>query len=97
MKRDEIISKFIDDLNDKTGHYEYDGFIDFPESGNSFKLVINPAPGRRTAPRDTVIDAVLQVVKSHFPSECVTSRESTGDYPHGSYVITVSDWTRYHD
>lgn len=97
MKRDEIISKFVDDLTDKTGHYGYDGFIEFPESGNSFKLVINPVPGRRTAPRDTVIHDVLNVVKSHFPSDCVTSRESNGDYPHGSYIITVSDYTRYHD
>lgn len=97
MQRDEIISKFVDDLNDKTGLYGYDGYIDFPESGNSFTLIINPAPGRRTAPRETVIDAVLKCVKSHFPSECVTSKEGYGDYPHGSYIITVSDYTRYHD
>lgn len=98
MSRDEIIKKFNKYLNDETGDLSYDGFYDFPEHGNSFKLVIIPAPGRHTATRETVCDAVLRVVKSHFPSECIATRESSGkEYPSDAYIITVSDYTRYHD
>ena len=95
MKRDEVIKTLIEILNDETGDLGYDGFIDFG-TGNSFKLVIIPAPGRHTVPRQSVIDSVLHVVKSHFPSECVTTMEGTRDYPYGAYIITVSDYTRFH-
>ena len=96
MKRDEVIKTLIELLSDETGDLGYDGYIEHSETGNSFKLVIIPSPGRHTVPRQSVIDSVLHVVKSHFPSECVTTMEGTRDYPYGSYIITVSDYTRFH-
>lgn len=97
MLLDDVIEKLSDELYEKTGNLQYDGTIELPDSGNSFRLVIIPSPGRHTAPRQDVIDAVLKVVRDHFPSECITTMEGTGDYPSGAYIITVSDYTRYHD
>lgn len=96
MKRDEVIKTLIELLNDETGDLGYDGYIEPSATGNSFKLVIIPAPGRHTVPRQSVIDSVLHVVKSHFPSECISTMEGTSDYPHGAYIITVSDYSRFH-
>lgn len=97
MLLDDVIEKLSDELYEKTGNLQYDGTIEISDSGNSFRLIIIPSPGRHTAPRQDVIDAVLKVVRDHFPSDCITTMEGTSDYPHGAYIITVSDYTRYHD
>ena len=98
MSRENVIAKLSEDLDEKTGYLGYDGYFYLPEQGDSFKIVITPAPGRHTVPGKSVIDAVIKVVKSHFPSECVSTMEACGkSYPHGSYIITVSDYNRYHD
>ena len=98
MSRENVIAKLSEDLDEKTGYLGYDGYFYLPEQGDSFKLVITPAPGRPTVPGKYVIDAVIKVVKFHFPSECVSTMEAIGNsYPCGSYIITVSDYNRYHD
>jgi len=98
MSRENVIAKLSEDLDEKTGYLGYDGYFDLPEQGVSFKIVITPAPGRHTVPGKSVINAVIKVVKSHFPSECVSTMEASGNsYPYGSYIITVSDYNRYHD
>ena len=86
MSRENVIAKLSEDLDEKTGYLGYDGYFYLPEQGDSFKIVITPAPGRHTVP------------ETHFPSECVSTMEACGNsYPHGSYIITVSDYNRYHD
>lgn len=96
MNRDEVIKALVEELDEKTGFLGYDGYFDLPEQGKSFKLIIIPAPGRHTVPRHTVISAVLKVIKSHFPSECITQMDANSEYPHGSHIITISDYTRFH-
>lgn len=96
MTKDEVITALFDILNEQTGNLGYEGAIEPSEHGKSFKIIIIPAPGRHTVPRQSVINSVVNVVKAHFPSECVTTMEGTSDYPCGAYIITVSDYTRFH-
>lgn len=96
MTQNEVITTLFDILYEQTGNLGYDGYIESSEHRKSIKLIIIPSPGRPTAPRHSVIDSVVRVVKAHFPSECVTTMEGTRDYPYGAYIITVSDYTRFH-